>query len=145
MGVCGDGNYTLLHIPIRILKNMTINLSSTLRQFTFNAGKKSMEIVEKTPTEVIPIEWEFKSILPENEVVDLASSSILIMDEDGLDVTSSLAGALSLVDDTKLHTKISTGTNGVDYTGKFKSVSLPNGYKLEGTFLLQVRDKMFSA
>jgi hypothetical protein len=121
-----------------------IIFKSPLRQFTFSAGYKSMEMVEKAPTEEIPVEWEFKSILPENEVVDLTQSSILIVDEDGLDVSSSLAGALELINDTKLRTKISTGTNGVDYTGKFKGKTLPNGYKLEGTFLLQVRDKMFS-
>lgn len=113
---------------------------SSLRQFCFYAGYNSMERLEKTSTEVVPVAWEFKPILPDNEIVNLATSSILIMDQDGLDVTSSLANALSLQDDTRLKTSLKTGTSGIDYVVKFIGRTNPNNYRLEGLLLLQIRD-----
>jgi hypothetical protein len=116
-------------------------LYSQPRQYIFFAGYNDMERIEKTSTEVQPIEWEFSPILPQNEILSLASSSILIIDDDGIDVTSSLAGVLELIDDTRLRVAISTGTNAVDYIGKFIGVSSPHSYRFEGLFLLQVRDQ----
>jgi hypothetical protein len=111
------------------------------RQYIFFAGYNDMERLEKSPTEIQPVEWEFEPILPENEILDLATSSVLIMDDDGIDVTSSLVGVLELIDDTRLRTVLSTGTNARDYSGKFIGISSPHAYRYEGLFLLQIRDK----
>jgi hypothetical protein len=114
---------------------------SQLRQYIFFAGYNDMERLEKSSTEIQPIEWEFSPILPQNEILDLSKSSILIIDDDGLDVSSSLVGALELINDTRLRAVLSTGTNAVDYIGKFIGVSAPHSYKYEGLFLLQIRDQ----
>jgi len=101
-----------------------------------------MELLEKTSTEVVPVEFEFAPILPEGEILDNGSSALLVYDGDGVNVSTSLCNnTCDVLENTRIRGKLSNGTHGEDYKVKFKGVTDPSGYIMEGYLLLQIRDK----
>jgi hypothetical protein len=114
---------------------------SEVRQTVFYAGHNDMEMLEKTPTESLQVEWEFASILPEGQILDEALSNVTVLDEDDINVTSSIVGSSFVVNNSRLRTILNNGTNAKDGIVKFQGVTDPDGLKYEGFLLLQIRDK----
>lgn len=76
--------------------------------------------------------------LPSGETL-AASSTVVVTDSDGTDVSSTLLDA-SNVSSPVISARIKAGTDGQDYTITFTGITTPTGYKLEEEVTLQVRE-----
>jgi hypothetical protein len=123
------------------IKQITRLFTSEARQYVFNAGYNDMESLEKTSAEIVPVEWEFAPILPAGEILSSTACSVLMVDSDGVNVASAMVGAVEVLDNTRIRTKLSTGISGTDYKSTLVGITIPNGYRVEGHLLLQIRDK----
>jgi hypothetical protein len=124
------------------MKKQTILYVSRIRQYKFMAGYTTMNIFEKQIQECTPLAVEFKSALPENEILNSATSTVTAKDVNGVDKSSTLIFGIEVINETMLKCKIlAAGTADNDYMVTFKGVTLPSAYVIEENVLLRIRDE----
>lgn len=95
---------------------------------------------EKTPTEKIPLQYDFvDDIKTAGQVADGAASSVVVLDPTGLDMSGTMLISWS-VTGFRLAAFIQGGVNGTTYTVNFTLITTSGLYRLEGYVQVYVRN-----